>query len=390
MTELLLKIFIKDYKNSSNPVIRKKCGTLASIVGIIINLILSIIKLIIGIITASVAITADALNNLSDAGASVISLVSFKLSAKPADREHPFGHARIEYIASMIVSFIILLVGFELMIDSFKGIFNLKEATPPDFSTVSLIILGISILGKLWLALFYNKIGKKINSGVIKAASTDSLTDCISTAAVLVSSIVVKLTGLEMIDAIVGMGLSMLIIYAGAKILNETKNSILGEAPVEETVDSIKRIVSEEPLVVGIHDMLVHNYGPEKYIASFHAEVDGSNDIFELHDSIDNLEKRISSELNILCTIHLDPIVTDDETVLSLRHFTEDTIHEIYPMISIHDFRTVIGATHTNLIFDIEVPFEIKESSNEIISRIEHQISSKKSECYCVITVDRC
>lgn len=390
MTELLSKLFVKNHSSPDSPAVRKSYGTMASIVGITLNILLSALKLFAGIITASVAITADALNNLSDAGASGISLISFKLSAKPADREHPFGHARIEYIASMIVSFLILLVGFEMASDAISGMINPTERSTTDFSTVSIIILSASILGKLWLAIFYHKIAKKIDSSVIKAAGKDSLNDCISTTAVLISSIVIMLTDLVIIDFIVGLGVSALILYAGINILNETKNSLLGEAPVDDVVNSIKELIDEEPLVIGIHDMLVHNYGPKKYISSFHAEVDGKEDIYVIHDAIDNLEKRISEKLGILCTIHMDPIVTDDEVVNELREFATSTVKSLYSDIGVHDFRAVIGATHTNLIFDIEVPFEYKNDTREIVKAISDEITRLRPGCFAVITPDRC
>ena len=390
MTELILKMFTKKSDNVNDPAVRKKYGTVASGVGIATNVLLSVLKLVIGLITASVAVMADALNNLSDAGASAISMLSFKLSSKPADRDHPFGHARIEYISSMIVSFIILLVGFEMLLDSGKRILGLSEGESPDFSIAAVIILGASILGKLWLSLFQRKVGKKINSTVIMAASTDSLTDCISTTAVLISSIIVKISGIEIIDSIVGLGVSLLIIVAGARILNETKNSLLGEAPVEDMVDHIKAIVAEEEEVLGIHDLLVHNYGPGKFVASFHAEVDGSHDIFLLHDSIDNLERRLGQELNIQCTIHLDPIVTDDESVTHLKEIAGVAVKAVCKDAGLHDFRVVIGNTHTNLIFDVEIPFEVTESTREIAKRIEEEVQKVRPDCYCVITVDRC
>lgn len=390
MTELLLKLFVKSSADSNDPAVRKKYGSVASGVGIAVNVLLSALKLVIGVITASVAVMADALNNLSDAGASGISMLSFKLSSKPADRDHPFGHARIEYISSMIVSFLILLVGFETLIDSVKRILGFSESESPNFSTVAVIILGISILCKLWLALFYRKVGKKIGSSVIMAAATDSLTDCISTTAVLASSIVVKITDIEIIDSIVGLAVSFLIIIAGARILNETKNSLLGEAPVEDMVAQIKEIVAEEKEVLGIHDLLVHNYGPGKFIASFHAEVDGAHDIFHLHDAIDNLEKLLGERLNIQCTIHLDPIVTDDERIIHLKELATDAVKKVCSDAGLHDFRAVIGATHTNLIFDVELPFEVKESTSEIAKRIEEEVQLTRPDCYCVITVDRC
>ncbi len=389
MTRLLCKLFIKNYDHSDDVSVRQKYGTLAGAVGIITNVLLSMLKLIIGLLTASIAITADALNNLSDAGASIVSLVSFKLAAKPADKDHPFGHARIEYIASMIVSIMILIVGIEMLLDSLKSIFSPGTAIPPQFSVVSLIILGISILTKLWLSLFYRYIGKKIDSGVIRASGTDSLMDSISTATVMISSLIINFTGFYILDAYVGLGVSVLILIAGIRILNETKNSLLGEAPHTEVIEQINRIISEESEVIGVHDMLVHNYGPGKYIASFHAEVDGSKDIYMLHDKIDNLERRIGNEMNIMCTIHLDPIVTNDVVIDKLRNFVKEKISKLYPTIGIHDFRAVIGDTHTNIIFDIEVPFDVVTPPKEIISNICNAVKAERPECFCVITVDR-
>lgn len=388
MTDLLTKIFVKDHTNPDKPEVRERYGVFSSIVGIITNLILAAIKLIAGLLSFSIAIVADALNNLSDAGSSLISFVSFKIAAKPADKEHPFGHARIEYVSSMIVSFLILLVGFELMKNSVSGLFN-KEGAKLEITTLTYIILSVSIVLKLWLGLFYRKISKKISSSVVAAAAADSFSDCASTSAVLVSSIIVGLSGIWYIDSLVGLAVSVMIMIAGIKILNETKNSLLGEAPIQEVVDSIKHTVEKYPEVVGIHDMLVHNYGPKTYIVSFHAEVDGSQDIYLLHDAIDNIEREINEDLRILCTIHMDPIVTNDETVNELRAFTSDTAKEICPEATIHDFRTVVGNTHTNLIFDLVLPFDIKESPDKIVEDLQRLIFEKRENCYCVITVDR-
>jgi len=390
MTELLSKIFVKNHKDTKNPTVRKAYGSLTSAVGICTNIFLALIKLFIGIISASAAIIADALNNLSDAGSSIITLVSFRMSAKPADRDHPFGHARIEYIASMVISFLILLVGFETLTDSVSVLIGLSDSEPVIFSYATIIILSLSILFKLWLALFYKKIAKKIDSSVILASSVDSLTDCISTSAVLASAIVIKLTNFQLLDAIVSIGVSSLIIVAGIKILNETKNSLLGEAPVEEQLRDIDRIISEYPEVIGVHDLIIHNYGPNHYIASFHAEVDGSQDIYALHDTIDNIEKRIHNELNITCTIHMDPIVTDDQTVNELKKFLSKIVEEDFKNeFTFHDFRVVVGATHTNLIFDILLPFESKETSESITTKVCNAVSKRRENCYCVITVDR-
>ena len=388
MTKLLIKLFVKDYDSPKRSDVRERYGVFSSVVGVIINLILAAIKIIAGLLSFSIAIIADALNNLSDAGTSIISFVSFKIAAKPADKEHPFGHARIEYVSSMIVSFLILTVGVELIKSSAEGLFS-KEASKIEMSLPVYIILCASIILKLWLGIFYRKIAKTIDSSVVSAASADSFSDCASTAAVLLASIIVGITGWWFIDSIVGLIVAVMIIIAGIKILNETKNSLLGEAPVDEVVESIKSTVSKYPEVIGIHDMLVHNYGPNHYIVSLHAEVDGKSDIYMLHDVIDNIEREINEDLRILCTIHMDPIVTDDETVTALRTFVTETVKEICLDYSIHDFRTVVGQTHTNLIFDLVLPFDTTESVDETVEKVKHAITEKRPDCYCVITVDR-
>ena len=389
MTELLSKLFIKNRACPEDPTVRKSYGTLASIVGVAVNFILAGIKFVAGMLASSVAITADALNNLSDAGSSVITFFSFKISSKPADKGHPFGHARMEYIASMVVSLLILLVGAEMLLDSGRTLIDPASAEPIEVSLVTIIILSVSVLMKLWLAVFYRKIGKKINSGVVRASGTDSLSDAISTLAVLTSSIIIKFTGWQIIDSIVGIAVSVMIIVAGAKILNETKNSLLGEAPVEETVTKIRGIVAEYPDIIGMHDLMVHNYGPSHFIASLHAEVDGGEDIYRLHDMIDNVERRIKDELDIACTIHMDPIVTNDETVNSLKEMLLGVISEEQLSVEIHDFRVVIGETHTNMIFDVVLPFESPLCECEIVERISGAVAAKSENCYCVITVDR-
>lgn len=390
MTELLSKIFIREYKKTDNPHVRQKYGNLSSIVGISVNILLALIKLLLGTVTLSTAVIADALNNLSDAGSSIIMLISFKLSVKPPDRDHPFGHARIEYVASMVVSFLILLVGFETLTDACSALFGFSESKPSNFSLISILILATSILFKLWLSVFYRKIGNKINSSVIKASSVDALTDCISTVAVLISAVIVRYTELQFVDSVTGIIVSCMIMVAGIKILNETKNSLLGEAPLDSKVADIKKIVEVYPEIIGVHDLLLHNYGPNRYFASFHAEVDGTKDIFMLHDMIDNVEKRIYGELGILCTIHLDPIVTDNDTVNELKSFILKIVHnEISENVDIHDFRAVIGNTHTNLIFDIVIPYENKSSDAAIVKRVSDAVSDLRSDCYCVITVDR-
>jgi len=389
MTELLAKIFIKNRKEYDSPAVRKAYGTLSSIVGIVLNILLAAAKLLAGILAGSVAITADALNNLSDAGTSLIALLSFKISSKPADKNHPFGHARMEYIASMVVSFLILLVGVELFSDSLKRLTSPSSAGATEITTLTFVILSASILSKLWLGLFYGKIGKRIDSKVVRAAATDSLSDCVSTAAVLASSIVISLTGWTVIDAAVGIAVSVLIIIAGGKILIETKDAILGEGPVEETVEGIKAVVAEFPDVIGTHDLLVHNYGPKKFIASLHAEVDGKKDIYYLHDVIDNLERKIKDDLGISCTVHMDPITTDDTEVTELKEFLVSSMRDADIELPIHDFRTVVGNSHTNLIFDVVAPFDYPLSEDEIKDKISEAVNRQRDYCYCVITVDR-
>ncbi len=385
MTRLLFKLFIKDKDNIKSANVRHAYGALSGTVGIILNILLAIFKFTAGLLSGSVAITADALNNFSDAGSQVISLLSFKMAAKPADRDHPFGHARIEYVASMIVSFIILTIGAELFKTSVDNIFNPKELT---FGILPAIILSVSILLKLWLAVFNRKVGKKINSSVILATATDSFGDAIATTAVLVSMIIFKIWGFNA-DGYMGVIVSAFIFIAGIKILIETKNSILGSAPDPEVIEAIYNITKEYPEILGVHDMIVHNYGPGNTMASLHAEVDGSANVFETHDVIDNLENRLFRDLGVRATIHMDPIVTDDERVNTLRAQVAQEVMAIHPDFTIHDFRFVEGRTHTNLIFDISVPFEVTMKNEEIKELVDTRISAINENYFAVITIDR-
>ena len=386
MTSLLPRTFIRDHEKTSDPKVRAAYGTLSGIVGIIVNLLLFTGKFIAGTVSGSIAISADAFNNLSDAGSSIVSLVSFRIAAKPADRDHPFGHARIEYIASMIVSFLILLVGFEIVSDSVRKIVS-RESTLV-FSILAVTILSVSILMKLWLAFFNYRLGKKIGSDVMRATAVDSLSDTLSTAAVLAATLIFRFTGVD-VDAWVGIAVALFIFWAGVRILRETQNSLLGEAPVKEVTDAIDGIVSGYPAILGIHDMMIHSYGPGHTFASFHAEVDGADDVFESHDVIDEVERRIREELSIVCTIHMDPINTDDELTAELREETAELVREIDPGITVHDFRIVPGVTHTNLIFDVAVPFELKMTVPEIREAVSEKIREKHENYYAVVTVDR-
>ncbi|MGM9608748.1 MAG: cation diffusion facilitator family transporter, partial [Eubacteriales bacterium] len=296
-------------------------------------------------------------------------------------------HARIEYLASMIVAFLILLIGFELITESIGSIRNPSDS-PIDI--IAMVILGASILMKVWLFFFYRGVGKKIDSGVLKASAFDSLSDVISTSAVLVTTIIIHFTGFTILDGIVGLIVACLIIVGGIKILRENMNSILGEAPSEEIVDGIREVVREYPEALGIHDLIVHNYGPGHTIASLHIEVDGTQDLFALHDVIDNIERQMREQLQIECTVHMDPIAVNDPIVNELRGKVTDLLPEIGEGISLHDFRVVTGPSHTNLIFDMAVPFEIKMTEKEATDRISSLVKERiGQEYYCVVTVDR-
>ena len=384
MTELLYKLFSgKDVNDTQKA--RSRCGAAASIVGIIANVLLFGGKFAVGLLFGSIAMQADGINNLSDAGSSAISLISFRISGKPADREHPYGHARIEYVASMIVSFLILHIGFDLVTESVGKIINPSKT---EFSILSVIVLSVSILVKLLLFFFNRGLGKRIDSEVVKATAADSLSDAMATTAVLIATLVMKFTGFDA-DGYMGVIVALIILIAGVKILLETKDHILGKAPDGEMVMSIKEIVGRYPEALGIHDMIIHNYGPGRTIASLHVEVDGADNVYHTHDVIDSIEKQISEELSVICTIHLDPIVTDDERVNALRARVIEKIKEIDERLNIHDFRFVEGDTHTNLIFDIVAPFEVKLSDEDIVRHAKEKISEINSNYFGVIYVDR-
>ena len=385
MTDFIFKLFVKNYDDVDKPQTRRACGSVVAFIGIFTNILLGAIKLLAGILSGALSITADAVNNISDAGSQIVSLISFRISAKPADRDHPFGHARIEYVASMIVSFFVLLVGFELFRESFGKIFTPQST---NYSTLVIIILVISILLKVWLFFFGRRAAKKLKSDVIRATAADSLSDAGATLAVLVSALIAKFTGFNT-DAYMGMAVAVVIFIAGIKILNDTKNSILGSAPDPEVVESIASLTKEYPEVVGIHDLVVHNYGPGNTIASFHAEVDGKADVFVTHDVIDNVEKRIYTELGVRATVHMDPIVTDDEKINELKARVIVAIRDIDERLGMHDFRFVEGVTHTNLIFDVTVPFEVKESDDEIKKKVSLKISELDPNFFTVLTIDR-
>ncbi len=389
MVNLLAKLFVKDPDNVRSPAVRTRYGTLSSIVGILANLLLFAIKMVAGTLSGSLSIRADAVNNLSDAGSSLVSLVSFKLSAKPADREHPFGHARVEYVAAMIVSFLILLIGVELT----KGaVEKLLQPVVPIFRVASIVILAVAVLLKLWLAYFNRCIAKRIDSAVIRATATDSLADALSTSAVLAATALSPLlpeTVSKFVDPVMSILVAMLIFVAGIRILNDTKNSILGSSPDIETLKTIEAVVKEYPEALGIHDLVVHSYGAGHTLVSLHVEVDGKKDIFHSHDTVDIIERRLRAEHGMECCIHLDPIVVDDPLVTEWQMRIKALAARLDARMQIHDFRMVPGTTHTNLIFDVAVPFEISLTDGKIKQAIADAVAEEAPNYFTVITVDR-
>ena len=389
MERLLGKLFIKDFENYKNPVVRRAWGTVVAMFGIVMNLLLFAGKFIAGTLTGSISIRADAINNLSDAAASIVTLISFKISAKPADRAHPFGHARIEYVASMIVSFFILFIGVDLVRDAFG---KLLAPVVPSFRPLAVIVLSLSVLCKVIMALLNRRVGKNISSDVMRATAADSFSDAAATSAVLLAnllSLVLPATAAKYVDPVMGILVAGLVFVAGLRVLNETKNSILGEAPTAETVDAIRRIVGEYPAALGIHDLVVHNYGPGKTLASLHVEVDGKADMFLSHDVIDLIERRLAEEENIIATIHMDPIITNDPVVDEWRERVIQMVKAFGENLQIHDFRMVPGLTHTNLIFDIAAPFECKMTDEELARAVSSVIHAVDGKHFAVITVDR-
>ena len=394
MTTLLTKLFIKNPDAVGDVRVRSAYGTMVSVVCIVLNLLVAAGKITVGSLLGAISITADGMNNLSDAGSSLVSLVSFRMAAKPADREHPFGHARIEYVASLLVAVIIIIVGWTLFTDSLGTLIPLLKgeasAEVARIELLTVIVLCVSILVKLWMFLFNRKVAKKIDSSVMRATATDCISDAGATLGVLVAQIVAYYLNLPWLDSAVGIAISVLIMLAGVRVLGETKNSILGEAPDEQVVADIKALVAEHPEALGIHDMMVHSYGPGHHIASLHIEVDGEANVYHTHDVMDNIERRLHDELGIIATIHMDPIVTHDETVNALREMTVSMVSAIDERLHIHDFRVVEGPSHTNLIFDIEAPFECKLTDAEIKDAVAAALKARTDAVYfAVLNVDR-
>ncbi len=364
---------------------REKQGSLAGAVGIGVNILLFVIKLIAGLVSGSVAILADAVNNLTDSGSSIIMLVGFRLSGKPADREHPFGHARIEYLCGVIVSFIVLFLGLELGKTSVGKIFSPEGAS---FGPVAIGVLILSILVKLWLCLFYTRVGRRINSQSLIATASDSRNDVISTSVVLLGAVLTRLTSLEL-DGWLGLLVAVFIMVSGVKLTIETADPLLGRAPEGELVRGIYDRIRSYEGIIGIHDLTVHSYGEGRTFASVHCEVPAEDDILVSHDLIDNIERDFLTEENIHLVIHLDPVITCDEKANALKEEVLGRVKALYPQAAIHDFRVVWGVTHSNVLFDVAVPFSVKDSDREVLEKVTGEVEGMDPSYRAVLAVDR-
>lgn len=385
----LLSLFVKDYETLTSRT-RDKCAAAAGFIGIISNVFLAVLKIVIGILTSSIAITADAINNLTDAGSSVITIIGFKLSEKPADAEHPYGHKRIEYITGLIVSMVITILGVQFLINSFESIF---EPSVTEYSLTAFIILAVSIIVKLWQSRFYTTVGRYIDSTTLEATASDSRNDAITTLALLVGAVIAKFAGIDL-DGWFGCAVAIFIIKSGIGLIIETADPLLGLAPDPKLTRSIGDKILSYDGVLGYHDLMIHNYGPDRCFVSVHVEVPAEQDILISHDIIDNIEFDFLRDTGMHVVIHLDPVVTNDSEMNDIHSEVADIIGrlscELKTELSMHDFRVVKGQTHTNLIFDVAAPFDVKLTDNELCERITHEIHKLSPSYNSVITCDHC
>ena len=385
MTKIITSLFLKnkDPESSSG---REMYGRVAGIIGIICNALLGILKLVAGTISHSVAITADATNNISDAGSSVVTLVGFRMSEKPADRDHPYGHARIEYITGLVISFIILLIGFETLTSSIDKIFHPEDNV---FNIATIVILLSSIVVKLWLGHFNHVLGKEIKSKTLEATAQDSRNDCISTVAVLISTLVSHFFDLN-IDGFIGVGVAIFIIISGINLVRETVGPLLGQPPSKEVYEKIENEILGYENVLGVHDLMVHSYGPGSYFASAHIEMDAKINVLVCHDIMDQIERDFTNKHNIHLVVHLDPTVLDCEETNELKALVADILYDIDPVITFHDFRVVTGEKDKNVLFDVVVPPEYKYSDHELTKIIKNRVNEAgNGNLYAVIIVDK-
>ena len=384
MTNFLIKIFIGKNQDVNDSAVRGKYASLAGFTGIFLNILLFIGKLVLGILAASVAMIADAFNNISDAGSAIVTLIGFRLASKHVDKEHPLGHGRLEYVSAFIVDMIIILVGFEL----FKGsVDKIVNPVMPVIGNATLIVLGVAILVKIWLFFFYRKIGNKIRSTAIKAAAFDSLADCIATGLVLICAVIARVWNIA-IDGWAGVLVAGFIFYTGVKAAKETIDLLLGSPPDKEFIDGIYEFVKAYPSIVGIHDVMVHDYGPGRQIVSFHAEVPSDFDINLAHEEVDRLERDMHKKFGCIVTVHLDPIVVGDETVNELRTLAEECAKEVNETFSIHDFRMTKGEKDINLIFDLVLPVDCAICEANAEKEVAELIRKKNPDCNCVIKAE--
>lgn len=385
MITFLASLFIKDRRNYDSPAVRQAYGVLSGAVGIGLNILLFLGKWIAGTLSGSIAITADAFNNLSDAGSSIITLIGFRLSGQAPDPEHPFGHGRMEYISGLLVSVAILVMGFELIRSSFR---KLRDPELIESSAVVLGILLASILVKVYMFYYNRSLSKKLDSAAMKATSVDSLSDTVATTLVLIATVISKYTGL-ILDGWFGILVGIFIVYTGGSTLKETIDLLIGQPPKKEFIDEIREIVLGHSLVYGVHDLIVHDYGPGRRMISLHAEVAVDGDIQDIHEQIDHIEHELQEKLNCSATIHMDPIVTDDKEVLEMKAKVEAMVQSLDEAFSMHDFRMVKGTTRTNLIFDVEVPRKTSLTDNEIMNRLKEQVHGLPgSKYFAVIQID--
>ncbi len=384
MTNLLPRLFIRDYKNLENPTVRSAYGKLAGVVGIICNVLLFAAKLAIGLLSGSVSITADAVNNLSDASSSVVTLLGFKLAEKPADEDHPYGHARMEYLSGLAVAALILVIGVELVKSSVTKIIHPE---PVAFSPALVVVLVLSMAVKLWMCHFNSSLGRRMDSDTLKATAADSRNDVITTGAVLLAAIVAQVTNLY-IDGYAGLLVALFILWSGVGIAKDTMDPLLGLAPSPELVQQISDEIRGYDKVLGLHDLMVHDYGPGRRFASVHVEMDSQEDPLLCHDIIDDIEHDFLKKHRIQLVIHYDPVVTDDAELNEMRTLTEQVVKELDPRFSLHDFRMVRGPGHTNLVFDLVIPFELHEKRREIAHQVNDRIKAVDQKYNVVITFD--
>ena len=384
MGELILKLFVE---NKDLPELKKRerYGIVSGIVGILCNIILSVSKFFIGVISNSVSIMADGINNLSDASSNIVTILGTKLANKPVDAEHPFGHGRMEYISALVVAFLIFLMGFELGKSSVEKIINPQEVT---FSIVSLVVLILSIVIKLWLAGFNDKIFKKTNNVNAKAVKQDSLNDCLATFAAIIALLISSFTDFIYADGIIGLIVAFVVVLAGIDIIKDIVGNLLGKAPDPELVKSIEDLMTKEKWIYGVHDLIIHDYGPGRIIASAHAEVPCDADILEVHEVIDRVEKEINSKLNIVICIHMDPIAVNDENINRYKKIISEVIEEYDKDFKFHDFRIVEGKKQTNVIFDLVIPHKYEKTNDVILKELREKVKEKKKEINLVITIE--